>query len=699
MSMRFIQRHRLLAIGPSAALPGFRAPHFSTPLNGGKLERRPDWTGVFRTGRKNGLSGFTASVFITALAVVAAFLLAGAPAFAVTPPVNATLEPSQITLGESAQLTITSSGRGAELPKLPQVPGLELRIVGQSQRIQIINGAALASTSIMVRVTPQTAGVFTIPDVAPNSEWLVLRVTPPGGPAMSGKAGGSGAPGAGSSANGMRMAADGAAFVRLVLPKRDIYVGESVPVDIEVGLRDGFAKPNALPTLTGGDFTLNNLSHQPEQTPRVIDGKPYMVLTWHSVVAAVKPGKFSLSVEAPLTVRIRTRPQRDSMIDDMLGDPFLQNFFGASVTKEITATSMPSDLTVLELPVEGRPPDFSGAVGSFKIAGDLSSKTAAAGDPLTLRMHVTGSGNFDRVDSAMLEHLDQWKTYPPKSSFKASDALGLKGEKIFEQPLIASAPGPRTLPGLAFSYFDPNTHRYETARSVPLDVTISPSAADGSLNVNAPVPAGTAPSAGSTATAASNTGLRPDHAVTEAAAATLVPAYLQPRFLAIPSLLMLGFAGGWVGLRRRVYGPDDARGGRKRRASKGIDRVIRDMEAAARAGDAASFFALARTALESLPRTEHKTAPRIEGEAALRTESEAAPPAELDPVRLEDGLGWQKDDLRRFFALADEVNYAGLQPTQEEFERWIALLRHASQRSTLPPATGRARESAIEQLS
>src|SRR3984893_7480262 len=435
--------------------------------------------------------------------------MVAAPALAVAPLVNATLEPSQIALGESAQLTITRSGNGMDHPKLPEVPGLELRIVGQSQRIQIINGATLASTSIIIRITPQTAGVFTIPDVAPNSEPLVLRVTPPGSPALSGKSPGPGAPGMGSSANGIRMAADGAAFVRLVLPKRDIYVGESVPLDIEVGLRDGFARLNTMPTLVGGDFTLNNLSHQPEQTPRVVDGKPYLVLTWHSVVAAVKPGKFSLSVESPLTVKIRTRPQRDSMIDDMLGDPFLQNIFGATVTKDITATSMPSELTVLELHVDGRAPNFSGAVGSFKIAGDISSNAAASGDPLTLRVHVTGSGNFDRVDTAMLEHLDQWKTYPPKSSFKATDALGLKGEKIFEQPLIASKPGTHTLPGLAFSYFDPGTHRYETAHSAPLNVTISPSLADGSLNAPQ-VPAGTAPSAGPTATA-SSTGLRPDH--------------------------------------------------------------------------------------------------------------------------------------------------------------------------------------------
>src|SRR6202023_502832 len=88
---------------------------------------------------------------IRLLAVIIAAFMAAAPALAVVPPVNATL--------------------------------------GPSQRIQFINGRTLASLSFIVRVTPQTAGIFTIPDVAPNGEPLVLRVTPPGG------APGPGAPG------------------------------------------------------------------------------------------------------------------------------------------------------------------------------------------------------------------------------------------------------------------------------------------------------------------------------------------------------------------------------------------------------------------------------------------------------------------------------------------------------------------------
>ncbi|MGO8858563.1 MAG: BatD family protein [Steroidobacteraceae bacterium] len=572
------------------------------------------------------------------------YLFAAAPAMGIASLINATLQPSQIAMGESAELTITSSGSSMQPVTLPEVAGLEFRIIGQSHRIEIINGATLVTTALIVRVTPQAVGIFTIPGITPKSEPLVLRVNPDGSGSSSVLGNlGSGKSPSGARTDGIRLTADGSAFVRLILPKREVYVGESIPVDIEVGMRDGFVTSlNGLPTLTGADFTLNNLSRQPERVPKVIDGKEFTLLTWHSLLAAVKPGKFSLSVESPLTVRIRTRPQRESLLEDSLGDPFMQNFFGATVSKEITVASPPAELSVLSLPA-GRPPAFSGAVGSFTIASDLSSATAAAGDPLTLRMHVSGAGNFDRVDSTMLEHLDTWKTYPPKSSFKPSDPVGYKGEKTFEQPLIASKPGVQTLPGVTFSYFDPATRRYETARSAPLAVTISPSLADTSSSA----PPASAAAAAATATgtpAAPPIGLRPDHlaATREAGQHSLSPLYLQPRFLALPSLLSLAFAGGWLGLRRRASDSNGSRSGRDRVVAQATQRAVLELESAARAGNATRFFNVARTAL-------------------LATVG-----ARLDA---------EGDEIRQLFALADEANYSGDQPTTTEFERWIEIVR------------------------
>jgi hypothetical protein len=585
------------------------------------------------------------------IAGIIAWLLA-ASAFAAAPVIEETITPAQISIGESAQLRIKSSGTDVQPPALPVVPGLAFRVVEQLQGVELIHGATLATTTTVVQVTPQIAGTFIIPEIAAKSQPLMLRVNPAnvgGGPSVV-------TPGisAGTTVGGIRMTEDGSAFVKLSADRREVYVGESIPIAIELGVRPGVVSSlNGLPTLTGNDFTLNNLSRPPDRKETFIDGMPFVLLTWHTVLAPVKPGNFSLSVEVPLTVRLSTRPKREALLEDQLGDPFMQRRFGATVRKDIKAQSPPLDLAVSALPTGDQPPEFSGAVGTFKISSDISSASAAAGDPLTLRMHVTGTGNFDRVDSRMLEHVEHWKTYPPTSSFKSSDATGFKGEKVFEQPVVASMPGVQLLPAVTFAYFDPATRRYETARTAPLSIAISPSAAD-----RAP----TAPEAasGMGASEIPPAALRPDRTAPGVLARSLIPLYLQPRFLAVPSLLTLMLA--WF----RLRGPGDESyraSLRDRRRSQAARRVLAQMEDAARAGDSARFFALARRALQETLAVDWQTTPEL------------VTTAEVDARLDRDGDG---EDIRRLFALADEAEYAGRGLTGTDLSRWMQIVRRGT---------------------
>jgi hypothetical protein len=444
---------------------------------------------------------------------------------------------------------------------------------------------------------------------------------------------------------GIHMTEDGSAFLKLSAERREVYVGESVPIAMELGVRAGAVNSlNGLPVLKGTDLTLNDLSRQPDRKETVIGGVPFLLLTWHGVLSPVQPGDFPLTVELPLTVRVSTRPKREAQLEDQLGDPFMQNVFGASVRKDIKVTSPPLELIVDALPAEGRPPGFGGAVGTFKISSDISPPTAAAGDPLTLRMHVAGIGNFDRVDSPMLEHVEHWKTYPPTSSFKSTDLLGFKGEKVFEQPVIASAAGPQVLPALTFTYFDPATRRYETLRTSPLNVVISPSAAD------------RAPTAVSSAR---KIALRPDRSTPGSYASSLIPVYLRPPFLAVASVLTFLLAGTWLTLRARGYaGAGVVR--RNRGPSKAVQRALADMDEAARAGDRARFFTSAR---------------RVVGEALAAhwgTAPELVTAGELDG-RL--GRDPDSEDIRRLFALADEASYAGQVLESDDLTRWTAFAR------------------------
>src|SRR5271163_2884986 len=76
--------------------------------------------------------------------------------------VTATIDPADISLGDSTQLTVTVSG-GASQPTVPRIDGLEIIGVGESTQVEINNGSVTQNSSRTYSITPQRAGTFTIP--------------------------------------------------------------------------------------------------------------------------------------------------------------------------------------------------------------------------------------------------------------------------------------------------------------------------------------------------------------------------------------------------------------------------------------------------------------------------------------------------------------------------------------------------------
>ena len=604
-------------------------------------------------------------------AALAAVIVLAAAASAAPPAVTAQLDRADIALGDSAQLTITVSGGGDDAVAPPAVPGLEFVAAGQSSQYQSINGVATSTSSVTYEVIPQRAGTFTIPALSRGSQPVVLHVQPGNGRSRASAGSNSGASSlpppatGGLSAGETRPTQDGSAFVRLRLPKRELYVGETIPVDIQVGLRPGLeASLEGLPTLNGDAFTLNKLTPQPEQTQEVVAGKPYTVLTWHSALAAVKPGDFSLTVETLLTVRMRTVPQRrarmprgasdDSLFEDVFNDSFFQSFFGGTTEKQITLASEPDGIKVLALPTGGRPAGFAGAVGKFEVGSELSSAKTVAGDPLTLRLKVTGTGNFDRVNSTMLGEVGGWKTYKPTAKFEPADSAGYSGEKDFEQAVIPLQPGRQTVPGLAFSFFNPDTRQYETKLTAPLSVEVSTAPAGSLATATAPasnaspIPAPKPP----------RDGLCPDHVETGSTVATLRPVYFQTWFVGSQSALVLCFAGGLIFLRRRERRMNDADGARRRVASSAIASCLAEMDAASIAGDAVRFFQCARAALQQRLATRWHVVP-----------------ASITIAEIDARLNGEGAEMRRIFALADQAAYSGQHLGAGDFQQWKETVR------------------------
>ena len=520
---------------------------------------------------------------IVALALMNVLAL---PALAANPGISATLEPAHVAVGEAAQLTVTVIGGPGDEPALPHVDGLKFTPVGQSSKYQAINGVITASRRHTYLVTAARAGQFKIPALKIGNGSTAETTRPhrlaghrrrlrhgrgcPTGP---------GAPGAWevAGADDDRAVSNNAqqAFLRLVMPKRNLYVGELVPVQIKAYFRGGMqATINGLPALSSDAFTLNSIDHKPVQTEEEIDGKEYAVLTWTTALSAVKAGDYSLSLELPvlLTVREKTSKRRGQFGDGFFDDSFFDDFFGSSFQKQVTLKSKPDDASIRPLPSANRPAGFSGALGQFTVSAERTPDHVAAGDPITLRLNVAGRGNFDRVSSGLVAHSPDWKSYKPVARFAPADSFGSEGTKTFEQAVVPLQAGHIKIPPLSFSYFDPETAKYVTRTTTPLAIDVAPVAN---------------PSAAAPAVLPTSNVDRPEFAPNRVElgqfTSTLQPLFLQPRFLIANLLAWVSLAAVFSFVRRRARRARDPRLPRARLA----DRAIRDQLAAMDSGDAA----------------------------------------------------------------------------------------------------------------
>ncbi|MGC1457409.1 MAG: BatD family protein [Steroidobacteraceae bacterium] len=597
------------------------------------------------------------------IAVFIGWLALGAQPVGAASRFSVTIDPLNFDVNESAVLTITATGDEDAAPIIPHVPGLVINPDGQSSSIEQINGAVRAIFSRTYRVTATHEGTFTIPPIQVGST-TTAAVTVHVGAAGTGSHGRSGADA------GIKVApTDEAAAVRaalpmmkVLLPRSRLFVGELVPIQIKGYFREGVSARLEGPLAAVGDaFTVSGLDKRPTQTQEEVAGVGYTVLTWNCVLGALKSGEYPVGLEMPVTLNVQL-PGTDSDMQARLralfgtnargafmDDSNIANLFGRVIQRTVTLKPDATPVTVLPLPVDGRPADFAGAVGQFQVAGELTPSGGAVGDPLTFKLTVTGKGNLARVSTDALHESAQWRVYRGDSKVTADDDTGLQGFKTFNQPVVPLQAGQLTLPGVSFSYFDPETAHYVTRATQPIRVTVTPGAAMAQV-------ASTLQGAGSAAggAAANGDALAPDVVVTREHTVTLEPLIWRPWFVEsvlAPVLLMLAA----VTLIRR----HQARSGdpalilhAARLAAVKIN--IESMADALNRGDAPAFFTAARHALQ-------------ERLADLWQVPAEAVDAKLVAAKLpgEDGA-----QLQAIFAMAEKATYAGENPGAKALQEW-----------------------------
>lgn len=149
-------------------------------------------------------------------------------------------------------------------------------------------------------------------------------------------------------------------------------------------------------------------------------------------------------------------------------------FFGSSMMGDREVRSAPVTIQVRPLPTEGKPADFSGAVGSFRMRAELLTKTPKTNESLTIRLTLEGTGNLKQVTSPTISFPQDFEVYDPKETYEEKiSATEVYGKKIIEYFAIPRRTGAVTIPSLSFSYFDPHLGRYETLHSQPFSLQVA----------------------------------------------------------------------------------------------------------------------------------------------------------------------------------------------------------------------------------
>jgi hypothetical protein len=154
--------------------------------------------------------------------------------------------------------------------------------------------------------------------------------------------------------------------------------------------------------------------------------------------------------------------------------------------------SDPIEIEAVPLPKEGQPAGFESTnVGKFTIEARADRATIGVGDALTLTIDIRGQGNLRNVHAPALPRLEGWKPYEPKVTVNLDPGEVVSGTKTVEYLIMPERPGTTMIPSFELAYFDPATKEYAVAKSDPLRIEVTGSAAgDKTVAAGGPGPHG-----------------------------------------------------------------------------------------------------------------------------------------------------------------------------------------------------------------
>ena len=364
------------------------------------------------------------------------------------------LDRSETILTDSVQL-IVSVGGSRDSESTPDIQGLadfDVRPAGTSSRIEFINGQMSSGVDYTYFIQPHKTGVFQIGPARVgidgkifSSNTAKLRVVQPA---------------AGKGAD------RGPIFLTAELSNDTVYVEEQTLYTLKLYLRRNVRNINL--NLPETENLIFKQIAKPVEYRSTIDGQNYQVLEVRYALVPSKAGIYAVdAAKMSMTLLESHRSSTRGFFDDP--------FSSLAAGRPVSVAGNALQLTVHPLPQKGKPQDFSGLVGKFKMWSKLEPVSLKTGESTTLTVSVSGQGNVNRIPDLKMPELDYIKIYADKPVLESTqDSDGLKGSKIMKWALVPEKDGRLDVPPVAVSYFDTENHVYKTMRSSNYTLSVLP---------------------------------------------------------------------------------------------------------------------------------------------------------------------------------------------------------------------------------
>ncbi len=289
--------------------------------------------------------------------------------------------------------------------------------------------------------------------------------------------------------------------IRVVFPDRPIVVGQRVPVTVEWWTERGLADrlyderlsvPLFLDT-TNFQFldeehdksriTINvempgGVTEVPADVKQTSEGgKEWVIRSFKRTLIPVAPGHFDLGQPA-------------LYCDEATA--FRRDIFGSRVPSQARKVRISGDNIVLDVqnvPAAGRPASFAGAIGqgfTMDVAADRT--VLQTGDPVKLTFTIHGDGS---LDSASLPPLDAAGLSSRQFRLPDGEVAGISdaGGKHFDVSVRVIDPAVREIPPIEYSWFNPETGKFESTHSKPIALSVRAANVVGAGDVVSAAPA------------------------------------------------------------------------------------------------------------------------------------------------------------------------------------------------------------------